>query len=254
MSKPESIQEVFRRWTPVALMNLPEEVKTPETFPDYMGTDDEPLPVGHSQGILTVIGYSHDVRYPYVAQCACGNVVTMNRLQLTRKQHHCGCLTQIMRSAYLIRLRVEAMRSWWQQVPLWLDDLDKLREHAKKYKKAVKRTNKYNAKLSHVEYADDPLTFDREVETSGSPDGVDAFLSLIAPSEEYSQFLRSIAEKLTKEYKPWPAIPMANTSAYASYKNELPEFDAATFINFVNYLADAQEDKNLKPTSDNGDK
>ena len=48
MSKPESIQEVFRRWTPVALMNLPEEVKTPETFPDYMGTDDEPLPVGHS--------------------------------------------------------------------------------------------------------------------------------------------------------------------------------------------------------------
>lgn len=83
---------------------------------------------------------------------------------------------------------------------------------------------------------------------------MDVFLSLIAPSEEYSQFLRDIAEKLTKEYKPWPAIPMANTSAYASYKNELPEFDAATFINFVNYLADAQEDKNLKPTSDNGDK
>lgn len=253
MSQPENIQEVFRRWTPVALMNLPEEVKTPDTFPDYMGTDDNPLPIGHSRGILTVIGYSHDVRYPYVAQCACGNVVTMNHKHLTSTQYHCGCLTQIMRSAYLIRLRIEAMRSWWQQVPMWLDDLDKLREHAKKYKKSIRKTAKYNAMLSHVEYADDPLTFDREIESSGSPDNEDAFLSLVAPSEEYSQFLRDIAEKLTNVYEPWPAIPMANTSAYASYKNELPEFDAATFINFVNYLADAQK-KPLKPTSDNGDK
>ena len=248
MAQPESIQEIFRRWTPIALMNLPEEVKTPDTFPDYMGTDDDPLPIGYSRGILTVIGYSHDVRYPYVAQCACGNVVTMNYNHLTCKQYHCGCLTQIMRSAYLIRLRVEAMRSWWQQVPMWLDDLDKLREHAKKYRKRLKKTSKYDAKLTHVEYADDPLTFDREVEASVLPDNPDVFLSLVAPSEEYSQFLRDIAEKLTNVHKPWSAIPMANASAYASYKNELPEFDAATFINFVNYLADAQEDKNLKPT------
>ena len=105
---------------------------------------------------------------------------------------------------------------------MWLDDLDKLREHAKKYKKSLKRTRKYNAKLSHVEYADDPLTFDREVETSGNPESPDAFLSLVAPSEEYSQFLRDIAEKLTNVYKPWTAIPMANTSAYASYKTNCP--------------------------------
>lgn len=250
MSKPEPIQELLRRWTPISLMGIPEEVKSPEVFTDYLGTDSDPIPIGHTSGLLTVIGYSHDVGRPYVAQCACGNVCTFTHLSLkVERPHHCGCLYQITRTAYLIRLRLEAMRSWWQHVPSWLDDLDKLREYGKKYHSSFNGKS-YPAKLTRIESKENPLEFDRKVE-GGHPDKEDAFLAFIAPTEEYSKFLREIATKLIEEYRPWPAIPMANVSAYASYKQELPEFDSATFINFVNYLADPAN-KTRKRTSKNG--
>lgn len=248
MTQDENLHELLRRWTPVTLINLPEEIKSPDIYPDYMGKEKKPLPIGQEIGLLTVVGYSHDVNKPYVFKCACGNLIKANGSSASRVSH-CGCFSQITRTAYLIRLRVEALRSWCQQMNAWLDDLNALREHANKYKaKYTQHKQSMAPSLQRIEYADDPLTFDRKISREKITD-YDVFMKLIAPSPEYEKFLRGVADKLANVYEPWSAIPMASLSAYASYKRELPEFDSATFINFVNYLIDIKN-KPCKCTSD----
>lgn len=239
-------------------MELPEDVKNPPTYTKYYGSEKNPLPIGHKQGLLTVIGYSHDTKKPYVLKCKCGNVLIASRNQLIKSKEiilHCGCFDQITRAAYLIRLRVEALRSWWAQMNYWLDDLHTLREWAKRYRIKIKPYTRGGKSLYpevvRLEHAENPLLIDHGINEvpEGDVEEVDAFLKLLAPNPEYEQFLRTTADALTKNYEPWPAIPMASASAYYSYKNELPEFDAATFINFVNYLIDME--KNLGKTSGN---
>jgi hypothetical protein len=262
MARDENLQELFRRWTPVTLINLPEEIQTPEIFPDYMGPEKDPAPVGHVKGLLTVLGYSHDLKRPYVVKCVCGNLLkaSVQQVSLQYKMAQylsqdtlcCGCFCQITRTAYLIRLRVEALRSWCQQMGSWLDDLNTLRRYARKYKVEISKNVEHRKPLRQIvrmEYEDDPLTFDRRVEPK-MIDDQDMFMKLIAPSPEYEKFLREMADKLAHEYEPWAAIPMASLSAYASYKRELPEFDAATFINFVNYLIDMEQNSSKVASSD----
>lgn len=177
MARDENLQELFRRWTPVTLINLPEEIQTPEIFPDYMGPEKDPAPVGHVKGLLTVLGYSHDLKRPYVVKCVCGNILkaSVQQVSLQYKMAQylsqdtlcCGCFCQITRTAYLIRLRVEALRSWCQQMGSWLDDLNTLRRYARKYKVEISKNVEHRKPLRQIvrmEYEDDPLTFDRRVE------------------------------------------------------------------------------------------
>lgn len=247
MTQDENLHELLRRWTPVTLINLPEEIKSPDIYPDYVGKEKKPLPVGQEVGLLTIVGYSHDVNKPYVFKCACGNLIKASSFGASRVSH-CGCFSQITRTAYLIRLRVEALRSWCQQMNAWLDDLNALRNHANKYKvKYSQHKQSLSPTLQRIEYADDPLTFDRKVSPEKITD-YDVFMKLIAPSPEYEKFLREVSDRLANVYEPWSAIPMASLSAYASYVRELPEFDSATFINFVNYLIDIKN-KPCKCTS-----
>lgn len=251
-----NIQELLRRWTPISLLQLPEEVETPPIFTDYVGKEDKPYRVGCIKGLLRVVGYSHVPLHPYAVKCKCGNILYMSKREMTRM--HCGCFDQITRTAYLIRLRIETLRSWWAQMNYWLDDMHTLTEYAKHYRITFKehtrgclKARNCDPKFIRIQHSKNPLVFDRKVEPEpkDAEAEADMFLSLIAPNPEYEQFLRDTAESLTKTYEPWPAIPMASASAYYSYRDELPEFDATTFINFVNYLIDME--KNPGKTSGN---
>ena len=41
----------------------------------------------------------------------------------------CGCFPKAVRTAYLIRMRIEVVRSWMNNIQSWLQDLDVIEEY-----------------------------------------------------------------------------------------------------------------------------
>lgn len=206
--------------------------------PEYKGMGKAPK-IGEVNGGLKLVGYNADFSRPLVVECVCGRQVSVTLRQF-KYNRNCGCFDRAIRTAYLIRTRVELLRTWFSYVGEWMDDINDVKSYfldvlfsgavpnqtTKRYSKNVIADKR--GRLGHTE-----LTPEQQK--------VLDFMYLIAPTSEYEQWIRRVSEHLLTDYPLWQSIPMLSMEEFEIARKQIPEFDTKTFIELIKFLHDNNE-------------
>ncbi len=231
--RPRNFQEVLYNWTPATLNP---KVKT-EDFEIFETKEHlinvAPHAKGSINGALEIIGFTKDPNAPYAVRCGCGRVLKMNVDEFINNSS-CGCFPKAVRTAYLIRMRIEVVRSWMNNIQSWLQDLDVIEEYMLDFIEKARNINEQRSAYVRraVKEGEVHLTHGN---LEAMPQELLDFFMVVAMSPGYKDFLDRMTE-LNKAYNLWEAIPLKDINQLEGWGNSMPEFDMYTFINFMNFL------------------
>jgi hypothetical protein len=241
--RPRNFQELMYKWLPATL----EFNYRGEDFDVYdyyaagtSGGGQNPLAIGSTNGALEIIGYTKFPSTPYAVRCVCGRVMKLN-IKDFNEHPHCGCFFRAVRTAYLIRTRIEAVRSWLNNVGDWLLDLEVIEDYMVDF--IDKSRGLDQRKTPYVRKSPaEPFINLLHGKTDPMPQEFLDFFLLISTTKSYKKLLTELVDK-NSEYPLWEAIPLSDMSEYERVSNSLPEFDAATFINLIHHLNETEASK-----------
>lgn len=235
----EKFFELLKRWMPATITNseLHEEYEFSEVF---VGRDKDPLPVGFIHGGLSIQGYSKSPDAPYIVSCLCGHTLQSDRSRIEENMT-CGCWDRAVRTAYLIRMRIEALRVWMAHMKEWLKDLESIKQFSMDYLSKVGSPNPIGKSLIQKESGPfHPVLVRKNPAPVEQLEFLDFFYTILPPPA-YMDWLQSLATQALEDQPLWEAMPMNSLAGYEDAKTELPEFDANCFISLVNFLKENEE-------------
>lgn len=235
----EKFFDLLKRWMPATFTNseLHEEYEFSEVF---VGREKNPLPVGFTHGGLTIEGYSKAVDAPYIVSCLCGHMLQSERSRIENNMT-CGCWDRAVRTAYLIRMRIEALRVWMGHMKEWLKDLESIKQFSMDYLSKVGAPSTYEKSLVQIETGPFHPALKRNAPTPPEQLEFLDFFYVVLPPPFYMDWLRDLATHALEDHPLWEAMPMNSLAGYEDAKTELPEFDANCFISLVNFLTENEK-------------
>lgn len=236
----EKFFDILKKWMPATVTNS-ELYEDYEYSESYVGWDVHPLSVGYTHGGLKVEGYSKAVDAPYIISCRCGHTLQADRKRIEENMT-CGCWDRAVRTAYLIRLRIEALRVWMAHMQTWLKDLEAIKAFSMDYLAQVGPPPTTGKNL--VQREQGPY---RPVLSRNTPTPVDQlefldFFYTILPPPHYAEWLTNLSEHALHDHPLWEGMPMNSLAGFEDTRTELPEFDSSTFISLLNFIEENHDE------------
>lgn len=232
--KKPDFHDIFKKYLPLTLSPIPEDTVLAES-PTCLDESKKPLTIGLECGALKVEAFSNSIYSPYILSCVCGRRFRGNK-SLFLNQRHCGCFHKAVRMAYLIRMRIEALRVWMGNIQDWLADMKVIQEYMVNFlTEAGAVADRRRKVIAQVEKGECVPDLHHTAVDFTQQEFLD-FWFLVSPPTEYAKWLKQLAKHAREDYPLWESIPITSLDGYEDLKNELPEFDAASFINLINML------------------